>query len=49
MASHLLIDGNPSKFLQGHNVFGFDALIPLVRDTVLQIAEALELQACSND
>lgn len=45
LASHLLIDGNPSKFLQGHNVFGSDSLIPLMRDTVIQIAKSLNLNA----
>lgn len=28
-ATHLLVMGNPSKFLQGHNVFGSDDLIAL--------------------
>lgn len=32
MATHLFIDGNPSKFLQGHNVFGSDDLRSLVYD-----------------
>lgn len=29
-ATHLLLDGNPSKFLQGHNVFGSNDFLQLV-------------------
>ncbi len=29
LATHLLVMGNPSKFLQGHNVFGSDNLIAI--------------------
>jgi len=29
-ATHLWVSGNPSKFLQGHNVFGSDDLVSLV-------------------
>ena len=32
-ATHILLSGNPSKFLQGHNVFGSDDLLALVSDT----------------
>lgn len=32
-ATHLWVSGNPSKFLQGHNVFGSDDLVPLMFDT----------------
>jgi len=48
LASHLLIDGNPSKFLQGHNAFGSDDLISLITDTVRKIAKALELNIASS-
>jgi len=48
LASHLLIDGNPSKFLQGHNAFGSDDLISLITDTVKKIAKALELNIASS-
>ena len=27
MATHLSLSGNPSKFLQGHNIFGSDDLM----------------------
>ena len=36
-ATELYIDGNPSKFLQGHNVFGSENLIPLVEETLKKI------------
>lgn len=42
-ATHLLLDGNPSKFLQGHNIFGSDDLLSLVYDTFARIIEVLDL------
>jgi II/X family phage/plasmid replication protein len=39
-----LLSGNPSKFLQGHNVFGSDHLIDLVYDTYRVICQTLSLQ-----
>jgi len=44
MATHLYLHGNPSKFLQGHNIFGSDDLIPLVYDTFVRICDVLDLQ-----
>lgn len=41
--THLLIDGNPVKFFQGHNVFGTNDLIGLVAETVLRISEILQV------
>jgi II/X family phage/plasmid replication protein len=38
-ATHLWVSGNPSKFLQGHNVFGSDDLVSLVYDTFLVICK----------
>lgn len=38
--SELYIDGNPSKFLQGHNVIGSDDIITLVLLTVKQVLKA---------
>jgi len=32
LATHLWVSGNPSKFLQGHNVFGSDNIISLMSD-----------------
>ena len=31
-ATHLWVNGNPSKFLQGHNVFGSDDIVSLMSD-----------------
>jgi II/X family phage/plasmid replication protein len=43
-ATHLWVSGNPSKFLQGHNVFGSDDLLTLVYDTFNIIADQFKLQ-----
>ena len=32
-ATHIQLSGNPSKYLQGHNIVGSDDLIGLVHDT----------------
>lgn len=42
MATELVIGGNPSKFLQGHNIFGSDDLRSLVFDTLITIASSLD-------
>lgn len=44
-ATHLWLSGNPSKFLQGHNVFGSDDIVSLVYDTFLIIIKQLNLTA----
>ena len=36
-ATELYIDGNPSKFLQGHNVFGSDDVQGLIYETIQQV------------
>ena len=43
LASHLIISGNPSKFLQGHNIFGSDDLVALMHDTYRNICASLQL------
>jgi len=43
------ISGNPSKFLQGHNLFGSDDLIGLVLETMRRICKALEVPISVND
>lgn len=43
LAEFLSISGNPSKFLQGHNLFGSDDLLALVHDTMVQIDRRLNL------
>tara|TARA_R110000850_G_scaffold274220_2_gene411483 strand:+ start:938 stop:1966 length:1029 start_codon:yes stop_codon:yes gene_type:complete len=42
-ATHLLLSGNPSKFLQGHNVFGSDDLVSLVYDTFVRVCLSLNI------
>lgn len=42
-ATHLYISGNPSKFLQGHNIFGSDDLIALVLDVFKVVTEKYQL------
>lgn len=43
-ATDLILHGNPSKYLQGHNVFGSDDLHTLVLDTFISICQSLEIQ-----
>lgn len=43
MASHLYFSGNPSKFLQGHNIFGSDDLVALMADTYARVCQVLGL------
>jgi len=43
LATELVIDGNPSKYLQGHNIFGSDDLLSLVFDTLVSIGSVLGL------
>lgn len=42
LATELVIDGNPSKYLQGHNIFGSDDLRVLVSDTLVSVASLLD-------
>jgi len=41
VATSLWIDGNPSKFLQGHNIFGSDDLLSLVYDMLIKVCRSL--------
>lgn len=43
LCEYLSISGNPSKFLQGHNVFGSDDLLSLMVDTLDKINAVLGL------
>ena len=43
-ATHLRIDGNPSKFLQGHNVFGSDDFLGLVNSLVCHLPIRLTVE-----
>lgn len=42
-ATHLWVNGNPSKFLQGHNVFGSDDMVSLMSDLFDIIAPQFNL------
>jgi len=44
MATHLKVNGNPSKFLQGHNVFGSDNIVALMSDLFDVIATQFSLK-----
>lgn len=46
-ASTLMISGNPSKFLQGHNVFGSECVIDLLVETLNRIDSILEIGTVS--
>lgn len=39
--SHIVLDGNPVKFLQGHNLWGTDDLIGLIAETVYRLSTLL--------
>lgn len=43
-ATHLWMNGNPSKFLQGHNVFGSDDLVSLLYDVFCRIVSQFNLK-----
>jgi len=49
LASHLVFSGNPSKFLQGHNIFGSDDLMALMWDAYQVICEKLDLSPAATD
>lgn len=42
-ATHLYIDGNPSKWLQGHNLVGSDDLIALINDVFARLCRIFQL------
>jgi II/X family phage/plasmid replication protein len=44
LATHLWVHGNPSKFLQGHNVFGSDNIVSLMSDLFDVIAKQFYLK-----
>ena len=43
LASHISFSGNPSKFLQGHNVFGSDDAVSLMYEMYLYICKEFDL------
>lgn len=48
-ASHLYIDGNPAKWLQGHNLFGSDNLVGLVEQVMQRLIPLLQLSPTISD
>lgn len=48
-ATHLFIDGNPSKFLQGHNLFGSDDLVSLMREVFARLVDQFSLTPTNTD
>lgn len=48
-ATHLIFHGNPSKFLQGHNLFGSEVLIPLMVDAFSRVVDHLGLTPTEAD
>lgn len=48
-ATHLWLNGNPSKFLQGHNIFGSDDPISLLYDVFLMICEQFNLKPSDSE
>lgn len=45
----ILIDGNPSKFMQGHNIFGTNDLLGLCSAFFLNVCKALNIQPTIED
>lgn len=46
---NVIIDGNPIKFLQGHNLFGSDDLVGLVAEICLRVSKALQMPIPENN
>jgi II/X family phage/plasmid replication protein len=47
--THILLSGNPSKFLQGHNVFGSEDLLSLVYDVFTVVCNSLSIEPAQSD
>ena len=46
---HIRIDGNPAKWIQGHNLFGTNDLVGLMCETLIRIAYFLEFIPIDKD
>ena len=46
---HILLDGNPAKWLQGHNIFGSNNLIGLVQAVMHKLIATLGLAPTEYD
>lgn len=47
--THIVFDGNPVKFFQGHNLWGTDNLVGLMFETVLSLVNILKLNPTDQD
>lgn len=47
--THILLDGNPVKFFQGHNLWGTNDLLGLVVETILSVTGSLKLPIALHD
>lgn len=47
--SHIIFDGNPIKFFQGHNLWGTDDLLGLMVETVFRVSRLLNLAPTAQD
>lgn len=43
LATHIKVRGNPSKFIQGHNLIGSSDLISLMKSTYLKLCRSLQI------
>lgn len=48
-STHLYFDGNPAKWLQGHNLFGSDNPVTLVEQVMLRLVPILNLSPTTDD
>ncbi|MBX8828371.1 phage/plasmid replication protein, II/X family, partial [Ochrobactrum sp. SFR4] len=46
---YMEFSGNPSKFMQGHNLFGTDDLVGLMNDVLEKICTSLNLEPSTED
>lgn len=49
VANSLIFSGNPSKFLQGHNILGSDDLVALMYDTYLKVCRFIDVTPALSD
>jgi II/X family phage/plasmid replication protein len=47
--THIVFDGNPAKFFQGHNLWGTDDLVGLMVETVIRVCSILRIAPAAED
>jgi II/X family phage/plasmid replication protein len=47
--THVIIDGNPVKYFQGHNLWGTNDLVGLVMEFTVELSRVLNLRIANND